>query len=55
MVGCLECLEDLWIHLYSHVLILNVLLGPDLNLAIHPLFEPVANDGVNDVGYIATR
>ena len=50
--GRLEDLIDLWIHLDVEVSLLGHLLGALLQLLVHPVFEIVTDQGVNDVGNV---
>ena len=54
MIGSFESLQDFRIHFNGHILILDGLLGPSLNLALHPLLESFTNNCVNDVGNVGS-
>ena len=50
--GFLENPSYFWIHLYIKVAFLSSLFMPSLNSRIDPIIKWLANQGVNDIGYI---
>ena len=55
MIGGFESLHDFRIHLNGHILVFDVLLGPGLDLALHPLLKSFTNNRVDDVSNVGPR
>ena len=51
----LENLFDFWVHVDEQAALLLALVVPLLHDAVHPLLEWIADQGVADVGHVATQ
>ena len=54
MLAGLERREDAWVHVDGEVLLRHDLVVPGLDGTVDPVPEWLANDGVDDVGQVAS-